>query len=138
MVLQGGLGNFLQLVGVQPFFEAERFVGWEVVDLRPPELWADVDLRLGDVVTGINGMPIERDHEAFAAFESLQQADELRVAVLRNGQGHELVFAIEPRPQATPTKKPVSGTKPGSASSAKPASPAPTATSAGSTAPGAH
>jgi hypothetical protein len=96
-VVKAGLGNFLRHVAVRPYFETDQFVGWEIVDLLPPELWVDVDLRPGDVVTGINGMPIERDYEAFAAFEALAKAKELRVAVLRDGRGHELVYTIAPQ-----------------------------------------
>jgi hypothetical protein len=114
--LETGLGAFLQHVAVRPYFESDRFVGWEVVDLFPPELWSDVDLRPGDVVTGVNGMPIERDYEAFAAFESLAKAQELRVGVLRQGRGHELVFRIEPLPGTAGAKAPA----PREAAAAKP------------------
>lgn len=96
--LAAGLGQFLQLVTVEPYLEGDSFVGWEVQELRPPEAWEGVDLRPGDVVTAVNGMPIERDHEAFAAFESLAKATELRVAILRDAVGRELVFRIVPAP----------------------------------------
>ena len=122
--LEAGLGNFLQLVAVEPYLQGGQFVGWEVVDLRPQEFWADVDLQLGDVVTAINGMPIERDSEAFAAFESLAKAKELRVAMLRQGRGRELSFRIEPMPpggaSAPAQKTQKAGSPP--ASESKPAS----------------
>ena len=129
-VLDGGLGRFLQQVSVDPYLEAGAFVGWEIMDLRPAEDWADVDLRPGDIVTAINGQPIERDSQALAAFESLREAKELRVAYVRDGRGRELVFAIRPRSSGANSKsapaavspKPNSS-KPGPAKAEAPAKP---------------
>jgi len=45
----------------------------------------------------VNDLPIERDTEAYDAFESLKQADSLRVSFQRDGQSHLLVYKIVPR-----------------------------------------
>jgi type II secretory pathway component PulC len=56
-----------------------------------------VDLREGDVVTRVNGLPIERETEAFSAFQGLKQAKELTVALERDGQAKKLRFPIVER-----------------------------------------
>jgi type II secretion system protein C len=95
-VLSEGLGMFLRRVDVddQPVFVGGKFHGFRIAGLRDPQFWSDVDLKPGDVVTSVNGFPIEHPEQALTAFESLDVASELRVAVERGGQPRELVYAI--------------------------------------------
>ena len=91
-----GLGVFLQRVEVddQPVMVGGKFHGFRIAALRDPDFWAGVDLKAGDVVTSVNGFPIERPEQAQTAFDSLEVASQLRVAFERDGQPHELVYAI--------------------------------------------
>jgi S1-C subfamily serine protease len=89
-----GLGHFLQRVDVEPAFADDKFQGFKILQLHPQAWWQGVDILPGDIVLSLNGMPIERATEAYAAFESLRTANELRVAYLRNGQRRELKYAI--------------------------------------------
>lgn len=95
-----GLGYFLQRVEVDPEVRGGRFEGFRIVSLIPEEYWDGIDLRPGDVVTGINGMPIERETEAYAAFQALRTADAIRVEYLRGGQPRQLVVGIVDKPGA--------------------------------------
>jgi type II secretory pathway component PulC len=91
-----GLGAFLQRVELadEPVFVAGRFHGFRIAALHDPPFWEGVDLKPGDVVTSVNGLPIERPEQALAAFESLQTAKELRVAYERQGRLAYLVYPI--------------------------------------------
>jgi hypothetical protein len=95
VVLQG-LGMFLRRVDLddQPVFAGGRFHGFRIAALRDAAFWNGVDIRPGDVVTSVNGFPIERPEQAQTAFDSLEVASELRVALERGGQPRELVYAI--------------------------------------------
>lgn len=92
--VDAGLGYFLQRVDVEPELHDGRFKGFRIVGLYPQGYWAGVDLAPGDVVTQVNGMPIERETQAYAAFESLRSAKELRVSLIRRGRPYELVLPI--------------------------------------------
>jgi type II secretory pathway component PulC len=96
-VIDGGFPQFLQRVDVEPRLVEGQFRGWSIVNLSPRDFWSGVDLRPGDVVTQINDLPIERDTEAYDAFESLKQADTLRVAFQRDGQSRLLEYRIVQR-----------------------------------------
>ncbi len=91
-----GLGVFLQRVDLddQPVMTGGKFHGFRIAGLHDAAFWAGVDLKAGDVVTAVNGMPIERPEQAQTALESLEAAKEVRVAFDRDGQPHELVYAI--------------------------------------------
>jgi S1-C subfamily serine protease len=101
-----GLGYFLQRISVDAEVVDGKFRGFRIVELRPMEYWQGVDLRPGDVVTMVNGMSIERDIDAYQAFQSLRTAPALRVTFVRGGTTHELVYSIiEQRGKAAPKTK---------------------------------
>ena len=95
--VEEGLGYFLQRVSVEPDLSGGRFQGFRITDLRPPTFWQGVDLKPGDVVTQVNGRSIERDIDAYEAFQGLRAAPALRVSFVRAGVKRELVYAIVER-----------------------------------------
>ena len=105
--VDAGLGRFLQRVDVEPELQDGQFQGFRIVGLHPPEFWEGVDLAPGDVITKVNGLPIERETQAYAAFETLRAAKELRVSIIRGGAPRELVLPIrDAAKQATPSAAP--------------------------------
>lgn len=120
--LEAGLGRFLQKVTVEPEMKQGAFVGFRIVELRPPAWWQGIDLAPGDVVTSVNGMPIEQPAEAHAAFESLRTADKLTVKYLRGGEPRELTYRIIDKP-GTSSTQPSAAPKPDPAPSPPPAAP---------------
>lgn len=98
-VVDAGLGYFLQHVEVDAQLEHGTFRGFRILSLAPPDYWRGVDLKPGDVVTQINGMPIERPVEAHQAFSALKTADRLVVSYLRAGQPRQLTYHIKDRPK---------------------------------------
>jgi hypothetical protein len=104
--LNVGLGSFLQHVEVEASLEDGRFKGFRILQLIPPGYWEGIDLERGDVVMSVNGMPIERETDAFAAFEALRSAKEIRVALLRAGAPRETVVSIVERPGVSPSSAP--------------------------------
>jgi type II secretory pathway component PulC len=95
-VVKGGLGLFLQKVALddQPVMKEGSFYGFRIALLHDPGFWKGVDLRPGDVILRVNGMPIEHPEEALEAFHSLEVASELRVAYDRDGATRELAYPI--------------------------------------------
>jgi hypothetical protein len=91
-----GLGAFLQHVELdeRPVFVGGRFRGFRITALHDAAFWRGVDLKPGDVVTRINGLPIERPEQALRAFESLETSSELRVSYERSGEPRELMYPI--------------------------------------------
>lgn len=107
-VVDAGLGRFLGHVVLEPSLSAGRFKGWSIVELVPRSLWGGVDLQPGDVVTKVNGMAIEREAEAFDAFQAVRQAPALEITYLRQNQPRTLRFTIvgapsPSLPKAAPT-----------------------------------
>lgn len=97
--LSHGLGAFLGRLDTEPVVDAGHFRGWRIVRLHERDpLWKGVDLGPGDIVTRINGKPIERPEQALNAFQGLAIDPQLRVAYERNGKPRELVYLIDDPP----------------------------------------
>jgi general secretion pathway protein C len=98
-VVSQGLGMFLRRLDVDdhPVFVGGKFHGFRIAGLRDAQFWSGVDLKPGDVVTTVNGFPIEHPEQAQTVFDSLEVASELRVGVERSGQPRELVYTIVDR-----------------------------------------
>jgi PDZ domain len=97
-VLDAGLGKFLQRAELRAQLHEGTFVGFRLLELRPPAWWQGVDLAPGDVITRVNDMPIERPTDAHAAFESLRKSDKLVVSYQRDGMPRELTYRIIEKP----------------------------------------
>jgi type II secretory pathway component PulC len=96
-VIDRGFADFLQRVEVEPRLVEGQFRGWSIVNLSPRDFWSGVDLKPGDIVTRVNDLPIERETEAYDAFESLKEANTLRVSFQRDGQSRVLEYRIVQR-----------------------------------------
>ncbi len=113
-VVDAGLGRFLSFVALEPRLAAGKFSGWSIVALRPPELWQGIDLQPGDIVTRVNGMPIEREMEAYEAFQAVRQAPALEVTYVRQNQPRSLHFNIVGAPSPALPQAPAPGKRSGS------------------------
>jgi hypothetical protein len=120
-VVDAGLGRFLAHVVLEPRVSAGKFTGWTIMALEPADMWQGVDIKPGDVVTRVNGMPIERETEAYDAFQAVRQAPTLEVSYLRQNQPRTLKYtivgapspALPQAPPAAPAPAASGGTGPG-------------------------
>jgi type II secretion system protein C len=95
-VLAQGPGAFLQRVSLddQAVFASGKFHGFRLARINDADMFKGVDLKPGDVITHVNGFPIEHPEEALQAFNSLEVASELRVEYEREGVAKELRYTI--------------------------------------------
>lgn len=92
-VLRQGPPWILRRVRTEEVLRDNKFVGWRVLEL--PSEWSSIDLKPGDVVTRVNGLPLEKPDDFFSAWSSLVSASDLRVAYERAGATRELTYQID-------------------------------------------
>jgi hypothetical protein len=92
-IVDQGLGRFLQHLRLEPAMRDGKFGGFRLAALDPA--WRGVGLESGDLITRLNGQPIERPEQALAAFESLRTASEVRVDFTRDGVPSSVRYRIE-------------------------------------------
>jgi S1-C subfamily serine protease len=101
-VVSAGLGAFLSHVEIKPAMAKGRFYGWRVI----AQHWEDTPLagvdvlQPGDVVTSVNGRPIERPEQMHACWLSLTMSSELRVTYERADEKRQLIYPIDDEPPA--------------------------------------
>jgi S1-C subfamily serine protease len=78
-----------------------KFAGWRLVGL--PDEWRGIDLRPGDVVTRVNGLPLETPDQAWDAWKSVAKAPELKISLVRDGAPRELTLPIDGAPAGETT-----------------------------------
>lgn len=94
-VMSPGLGAFLQRVEVKEQMAAGQFHGFKILELRgDPTFWEGSDIRVGDVITSVNGGSIGHYDEAFRVWQSLATAPEIVIAYERRGDPKQLRIVL--------------------------------------------
>ncbi len=87
-------GMLGQVVRPQPVFAGGKMRGFRVYPGANRQAFARLGLRAGDLVTAINGTPLDDRDRAQEIFGTLNSSTDARVMVTRNGRQQELVLNI--------------------------------------------
>jgi hypothetical protein len=105
--IDAGFGVFLQDFETEPSLtEAGEFRGFRIVRVHNRKRYEGLGIGVGDVITRINGKPIERPDEAFSAFVSLKTAPSLDVEYLRGDRPMRLSLPIVGEAKKAPVASP--------------------------------
>jgi hypothetical protein len=69
------------------------FVGWRLLGV--PEEWSGIDVRPGDVVMRVNGLPVETPDQAWDAWKSVARSPDLKLSVMRDGAARQVSVPID-------------------------------------------
>jgi general secretion pathway protein C len=83
-----------QVMRPQPVFAGGKMRGFRVYPGANRQAFARIGLRAGDLVTAINGTPLDDKDRAQEIFGTLNSSTDARVTVTRNGRQQELVLNI--------------------------------------------
>ena len=93
--MENGPQWFVRQVDMEPARLGDRFVGYRLRRFFDGDArFARVDLKVGDVVLRVNGMPIGRPEQFMKAWGELKVAKELTVEYVRGGLQRELRWEI--------------------------------------------
>jgi general secretion pathway protein C len=87
-------GLLANVMRPQPVFADGRQLGYRVYPARDARAFASLGLRNGDLVTSINGMPLDDPNRGDEIFRTLASADQARITVTRDGQQQELTLNL--------------------------------------------
>jgi general secretion pathway protein C len=114
----------------QPVFANGKQTGYRVYPGRNRQAFVRLGLRPGDLVTAINGTPLDDPEHSQEIFRTLGSSPEAHVTVTRNGQQQDLVLNLA---QVTQDAESIAATPPGATpgDQAQPAPPPGTAPAPG-------
>jgi general secretion pathway protein C len=96
--IESALENLDQLMDsarIRPHIEEGRPSGISITGIKPNTIFRKMRLRNGDVITGVNGDPIETVEDAMKIFGDLTSASEVQVEIKRRGRKRVLNYKIE-------------------------------------------
>jgi general secretion pathway protein C len=80
---------------IRPHIEDGAAAGISITGIKPNALFRRMRLRNGDIITGVNGRPIESVEDAIAIFEDFNSASEIKIDIKRRGRNQTLDYRIE-------------------------------------------
>src|SRR4029079_14839893 len=83
-------GIISDIMRPQPVFAQGKQKGYRVYPGRNRQAFVRLGLRPGDLVTAINGTPLDDPSRGQEIFQTLSSASEARVTVMRNGRQQDL------------------------------------------------
>ena len=92
-----GPQRFIQRLKLRPTFHDGRFDGFRVVQLDAG-LMKVSEVRPGDVVKRVNGLPVERPDQFMKVWESLKGANKITFDVVRAGRAMTITYTVVDRP----------------------------------------
>jgi general secretion pathway protein C len=89
------LGQLMDQATIRPHIEDGRPAGISITGIKPNAIFRKMRLRNGDVITGVNGRPIESVEDAVAIFEDFTSSSEIKVDIKRRGRNQTLDYRIQ-------------------------------------------
>jgi general secretion pathway protein C len=83
-----------QIMRPQPVFAGGKMKGFRVYPGANRQAFARMGLRPGDMVTAINGTPLDDKDRAQEIFNTLSSSTDARVSITRNGRQQELMLNL--------------------------------------------
>jgi general secretion pathway protein C len=77
-----------------PVRSREGLKGYRVLPQKNRELYNKLGIRPSDLVTAVNGVPLNNTQEAMKLMQTLQDAQSLQVDIIRGGQSQSLTFSL--------------------------------------------
>ena len=96
--IESALENLDQLMDqaqIRPHIEEGKPSGISITGIKPNTVFRKMRLRNGDIITGVNGTPIETVEDAMKIFSDVKSASELQVEIKRRGQKRVLNYKVE-------------------------------------------
>jgi general secretion pathway protein C len=89
------LDQLMEQARIRPHIEEGRPAGISITGIKPNTIFRKMRLRNGDIITGVNGDPIETVEDAMKIFGDLTSAPEVQVEIKRRGRKRVLNYKIE-------------------------------------------
>lgn len=89
------VNNLMQQVRIRPHFKNGKPDGLTLTRIRPDSIFRKLGLRSGDVLTGIDGNPIESVDDALKFYNSLKTSSNVGIQLRRRGKVETIDYSIE-------------------------------------------
>jgi general secretion pathway protein C len=89
------VNSLMRQARIRPHFRNGKPDGLTLSRVRRDSIFTRLGLRSGDIITGVDGQPIQSVDDALKFYNSLKSASNLNLQIRRRGQTQTLQYAIE-------------------------------------------
>jgi general secretion pathway protein C len=89
------VNQLMRHVRIRPHFTNGQPDGLKLTGVRPGSIFTDIGFRNGDIITGVNGKPIESVDDALKFYSSLKSADNVDLQIRRRGADQTIQYRVE-------------------------------------------
>jgi general secretion pathway protein C len=89
------IDQLMEQARIRPHIEDGRPSGISITGIKPNTVFRKMRLRNGDIITGVNGTPIESVEDAMQVFGDLSSSPEVQLEIKRRGRKRVLNYKIE-------------------------------------------
>jgi general secretion pathway protein C len=89
------VSDLMSQVKIRPYFENGQPKGLAVSSLTPRSIFRQMGIRNGDIITGIDGNPIQTVDDALKFYENLTSASNVSVQLNRRGSEKSIEYNIK-------------------------------------------
>ncbi len=83
-----------ELVSAKPAYENGVFAGYRITTRRADPVFKELNLQSGDIITEVNGIPIDSPQKGLQILQQLARASEASVTIKRDGQYIQLNLSL--------------------------------------------
>ncbi len=91
----GNLGQLMDQATLRPNIVDGQPAGISITGIKPNAIFRKMRLRNGDVITGVNGNPIESVEDAVKFVEQMSSGSNIQLQIKRRGRDQTLDYSIE-------------------------------------------
>jgi general secretion pathway protein C len=89
------IGDLMNQATFRPHIENGQPAGISITRIKPNAIFRRLRLRNGDIITGVNGSPIESVEDAVRVFETISDTPSIQLDIKRRGRDQTLEYRIE-------------------------------------------
>jgi len=89
------VNQLMKHVRIRPHFTNGQPDGLKLTGVRPGSIFTDIGFRNGDIITGVNGKPIESVDDALKFYSSLKNETNVDLQIRRRGVGQTIQYRVE-------------------------------------------
>jgi general secretion pathway protein C len=96
--VESAMANVTELMGqakIRPHFEDGRPDGLTLSSVKPRSIFRNMGLRNGDIITGVDGNPIQTVDDALKFYENLTSASDVTLQLKRRGKEKVIEYTIK-------------------------------------------
>ena len=87
--------RLMDAVRAMPVMDQGKLTGYRIYPSGNPSLFNQMGLKPGDVVTGVNGIPLTDPAQSMRILSSIKTADQVSITLVRNGQTQTQVLQTQ-------------------------------------------